>query len=203
MGCCHRQNSQWIQVVFSVYEISNIFNLKCGHIVNITEPMEVNVNGFYHIYWNDSLKAYIIQRRLSEWGGFMRLIDAFPVLVGCTQLLDNEIDPKLHYGNYCRDMQCFQYYGCSYTTYVTHIIDSLCHHDVSHDLKHVVDDCGHTKVHCPEFSRQLSSSSLCQPNVFHSLDDRPLIPMANRPDFNFPDKTRGTCRDFFSIHRSR
>ena len=186
MGYCHGQIAQCIQVVFSVYEISNIFNFKCGHIVHIAESMEANVNGFYHIYWN----AYVIQRRMSEWGGFMRLIDAFSVIVRCTQLLDNEIDPKLHYDNYCRDMQCFQYYGCSYTTYITHIIDSLCHHEVSHYSKYVANDCGHSKVHCPEFSRQLSSSSPSQPNAFYSLNDKSLIHMANRPDFNFPDKAR-------------
>ena len=84
MDYYNRQNSQCIQVGFSVYEISNIFNVKCGHIVHITGSMEVNVNGFYHIYRSASLKAYIMQKRLSEWGGFMRLIDTFPVLGRCT-----------------------------------------------------------------------------------------------------------------------
>ena len=54
-----------------------------------------------------------------------------------------------------------------------------------------MDDSGHGTVHCPEFNRQLSPLPSCQPNVFHSLDDRPLISMAYRPDFNFPNKIRG------------
>ena len=68
---CRRQNFQCIQVVFTVYEISNIFNFKRGHIVHITGSMEVNVNGFHDIYWNASLKEFILQRGLSEWEGFM------------------------------------------------------------------------------------------------------------------------------------
>ena len=65
-------------------------------------------------------------------------------------------------------------------TFITHIIDSLCHHEVGHDSKHVFDDCGHSKVHGPEFSHQLSSSP-CQPNMFHSLDNRPLFPYGKLP----------------------
>ena len=54
----------------------------------------------------------------------MQLVDAFSIVVRRTQPLDKDINPRLHYDNYCKDMQCFQYYGCSYTTYVTHIIVS-------------------------------------------------------------------------------
>ena len=50
------------------------------------------------IYWNASLKAYIMPRRLSECEGLIQMIDSFPALVRCTQLVT---DPKLHYDNYC------------------------------------------------------------------------------------------------------
>ena len=138
--------------MFSIYEISDIFGFACGHIAHITGSKDENVNGIYHIIWSD--KAYVIQRRSSEWGGFMQLIDAFPILVRHTQLLDNKDDHKLHYDNYCKDMQCFEYYGCSYMTYITHMIDLLCHHEDSYGLKYADDDCSHSGVRS-EFNCQL------------------------------------------------
>ena len=64
-------NTQCIQVVFSIYEISDIFGFECGHIAHITVYKDENVNGIYHISLSDNLKAYVIQRRSFEWGGFM------------------------------------------------------------------------------------------------------------------------------------
>ena len=69
-------------------------------------------------------------------------------------------------------------------TYVTHLIDSLCHHGVSNGPKHAAGDLGHSEVHCSEFSHQLPSLPSCQPNAFQSLDDRALTSLANRLDFN-------------------
>ena len=45
----HRQNSQCTQVVFSVYEANNIFNIKCGNIVHIKGSMDLNINRFHDI----------------------------------------------------------------------------------------------------------------------------------------------------------
>ena len=46
-------------------------------------------------------------------GGFMQLGDAFYIVVRHAQPLDEDINPRLHYDNYYKDIQCFQYYGCS------------------------------------------------------------------------------------------
>ena len=80
MDDCQLVNIQCIQAVFSIYEVSDIFGFGCGHIAHIIGSRDENVNGIYHIYWSDNLKAYVIQRRSFEWGGFMQLIDAFPML---------------------------------------------------------------------------------------------------------------------------
>ena len=76
----------------------------------------------------------------------MQLIDAFPILVRHTQLLDDKDDHKLHYDNCCKDMQCFEYYGCSYTTYINHMIDLLCHHEDSYGLQYPDDECSHSGI---------------------------------------------------------
>ena len=133
------------------------------------------------------------------------MIDSFPALVRCTHLADTETDPKLHYDNYCRDIQCFQYYGCSYVTYAPHLIDSLCHHVAGHGSKHVAGDLGHSDVHYSEFSRPSLLLSSCQPNMFQLFDDRALISMANSFDFNFPDERDHLvyAEIFFSVHRPR
>ena len=190
LDICQLVNTQCIQVMLSVHEIIDIFGLGCGHIVQITGSRDEYVNGIYHICWNDKLKVHVIQRQSSEWGGFMQLVDAFPIIVRRTQLLDNTVDPKLHYDNYCKDMQSFEYYGCSYTTYITYIIVLLCHHDDSYGLKYPDDDCSHSGVHT-EFNRQVSSLLLCQLNEGHDLDTKLRFPNGNLVDFNFSCKTGG------------
>ena len=82
MDVCQFVNTQCMQVVFSVYEVSNIFGFGCGHIADITGSRDKNINGIYRIYWSDNLKAYVIQRRSLEWGGFMKLIAVFPIYLG-------------------------------------------------------------------------------------------------------------------------
>ena len=144
-----------------------IFGLGCGQI---TGSRDEYINGIYHICWNDKLKVHVIQRQ--SWGGFMQLVDAFPFVVRRTQLLDNTIDPNLHYDNYCKDMQCFEYYGCSYTTYITYIIDLLCHHDDSYSLKYPDDDCSHSGVRTSGCNCQLSLLPLCQLNEGCDLDTK-------------------------------
>ena len=85
-------------------------------------------------------------------------------------------------------MQCFEYYGCSYTTYITHIIDLLCDHDAS--LKYPNDDCSHSGVRSSECNRQLSSLPSCQLNESRSLDEKLWFPHENLLDFNFPHNTK-------------
>ena len=121
----------------------------------------------------------------------MQLVDTFPIVVRHTQLLDNKIDPKLHYDNYCKDMQCLEYYGCSYTTYVTHRIDLLCHHDDSYGVAFPDDDCSHRGVRTSDCTRQLQLLPSCQLDEGHGLDPKFRFPHGNLADFNFSHKTRG------------
>ena len=121
----------------------------------------------------------------------MQLVDAFPIVVRRTQLFDNKIDSRLHYDNYCKDMQCFQYYGCSYTTYVTHIIDLLCHHDDSYGVTFPDDDRSHRGIRTSECSRQFQSFLSCQLDEGCALDPTFRFPHGNLVDFNFSNKTRG------------
>ena len=184
-------NTECTQAMLSVYEIGDIFGFGCGYIVQIRGSRDQHVNGVYHICWNDGLKAYVFQIKLSGWEGFMQLVDTFPIVVRHTQLLDNKIDPKLHYHNYCKDMQCLEYYGCSYTTYVTHIIDLLCHHDDSYGMAFPDNDCSHRGVRASECSRQSQSLPSCQVDEGRGLDPKFRFPHGNLADFNFSHKTRG------------
>ena len=81
LDVCQLVNTQCIQVMLSIYEVSDIFGYGCGHIVQIAGSRDEYINDIYHICWNDSLKVYVLQRKSSEWGGFMQLVDAFPIVV--------------------------------------------------------------------------------------------------------------------------
>ena len=118
LGADQLVNTEDAQATLSVYEVRKIFGFGCGYIVQIRGSKGKHVDGVYHTCWTDDLKTYVFQRKLLGWIGFMQLVDVFPE-VRHTQLLDKKIDPKLHYDNNCKDMQCLEYYGCSYTTDVT------------------------------------------------------------------------------------
>ena len=121
----------------------------------------------------------------------MQLVDAFPIVVRRTQLFDNKIDTRLHYDNYCKDMQCFQYHGCSYTTFVTHIIDLLCHHDDSYGVAFPDDDRSHRGVRTSDCSSQFQLFPSCQLDEGRALDPKFRFPHGNLVYVNFSNKTRG------------
>ena len=57
-------------------------------------------------------------------------------------------------------------------TYVTHIIDLLCHHDDSYGVEYPGDDCSHSGVRTSECSRQLPSLPSCHSDQGHSFDPK-------------------------------
>ena len=120
----------------------------------------------------------------------MQLVDAFTIIVRRTQLLDKDINPRLHYDNYCKDIQCFQYYGCSYTTYVTHIIDILCHHESSGAVDYAGDDCSCSDVRTAESCR-VPSFPPCNVNLSSGLAYKGKVTRNRMVDYNFPNKNRG------------
>ena len=129
----------------------------------------LHVDGVYHTCWKDDLKANVFQRKLLGWGSRLML---FLLTLGVLSCLIKKIDPKCHYDNYCKDMQCLEYYGCSYTTYVTHIIDFLCHHDDSYGVEYPDDDCSHSGVRTFECRHQLTSLPLCHSDQGRGLDPK-------------------------------
>ena len=120
----------------------------------------------------------------------MQLVDAFTIVVRRTQPLDKDINIRLHYDNYCKDMQCFQYYGCSYTTYVTHIIDILCHHESSGTVDYAEDDCSHSDVRTTESCQFLSFPS-CHLDVSCNLVSKGEVSRSKMVDYNFSNKNMG------------
>ena len=120
----------------------------------------------------------------------MQLGDAFYIVVRRAQPLDEDINPRLHYDNYCKDMQCFQYYGCSYTTYVTQIIDVLCHHASSGTVDYAEDECSHSDVRTAE-SFQFPSFSSRHLHVSRSSVSKCEFLHKKIVDYNLPNKDRG------------
>ena len=75
-------------------------------------------------------------------------------------------------------------------TYVTHIIDFLCHHGSSYTVEYAEDDCSHSDVRTTE-CRQFLSLPLCHLDESRGSDSKLWVSHGNLVDFNFPYKTRG------------
>ena len=135
------------------------------NVVHMTGSGDLSVDGFYCINWHIGLKACIMERCLFELAGPMQVIYSF-------ELYNERTDPQLSYDNYCRGIQCYQYYGCSYTSYATHLIDFFCHHSADHSLRQDCCDLGHTDNHCLEPSHAFPPSSSCQFCACHFSDDK-------------------------------
>ena len=91
LGVDQLVNTEGIQATLSVYEVREIFDFGYGYIVQIRGSKDQHVDGVYHTCWNDDLEAYVFQRKLLGWSGFMLLVDAFPIEVRRTHLLDKKL----------------------------------------------------------------------------------------------------------------
>ena len=57
--------------------------------------------------------------------GFLQIVYISIVPVLFDKPFNVNVDPKLAYDNYMKDVWYFQAYGCSYTAYMNQLIDTL------------------------------------------------------------------------------
>ena len=106
---------------------------------------------------------------------------------------DINLDTHLTYDNYCKDLRSWQYYNCSYETYLEEIIDTIKDNDTqwrSGIMKQTEYDtlgysCSDSRQSSPNQDNSIESNTA--PDRVENPTMLPNIPR----DFNYPDKNVG------------
>ena len=119
--------------VFTISRIQTILiNGEYGvDLLYIHSNDDQSISGYYQLLLNNRVRLYHTLYSADPPDGYIQVLWSVNCHRYAVQLVENDIysndynEPNSTYDNYCKDMRSWQYYNCSYETYMQNIIDSL------------------------------------------------------------------------------
>ena len=99
-----------------------------------------SIQGFYLCDYDQVLDRHVLHSIQELPGGCIEISYTFASDIVYYCYSNEELNPKLVYEDFCKDIFTRQRYNCSYTNYVQLLIDKLCDSDCSMQESHNKDD---------------------------------------------------------------
>ena len=183
-----------------IFEQEVWFDNQWAKICYIRSTLDPKISGFYICVRDTSGYIQHLVHHSAPILGMLTVINTFDILIGKVRIQNGDNsehvsnNPTLAYDNYCKDIQTFDRYKCTYEAHITNIIDELML-AADFDPKVEVKQLTQKSTHGEDFQKGIPPTIDTSSNNIANLYDKKSMDkdMVENlvTDYNYPDKKFG------------